>query len=83
MPHRFDTDLIHAPLGTGTDGNPVFLRDIWPTQKEVSETVAKSVTASAMFSRAASRMPMMLIPTSSHVKAMPTITSHGVVRSGA
>src|ERR1700731_1211949 len=37
--HNFDTD----PIGKGKDGKPVFLRDIWPTQKEVSETVASSI----------------------------------------
>ena len=28
---RIDIDLQHEPLGTGKDGKPVFLRDIWPT----------------------------------------------------
>jgi len=37
--HNFDTE----PLGKGKDGQPVFLRDIWPTQKEVAETVASSI----------------------------------------
>jgi aconitate hydratase len=37
--HNFDTD----PLGKDKDGNPVFLRDIWPTQEEVSTTVANSI----------------------------------------
>ena len=31
-----DIDFEKEPLGTGSDGKPVFLRDIWPTQKEVS-----------------------------------------------
>ncbi len=40
-----DIDLHTEPLGTGTDGKPVFLRDIWPTQKEVADAIATSVTA--------------------------------------
>src|SRR6185369_9410543 len=40
---RMDIDLYHEPLGTGTDGQPVFLRDIWPTQEEVEQAVARSV----------------------------------------
>ena len=30
------------PIGTGKNGSPVFLRDIWPTQQEVADTVARS-----------------------------------------
>ncbi|WP_048860885.1 aconitate hydratase AcnA [Acidisphaera rubrifaciens] len=37
-------DITTAPLGTGRDGNPVYLRDIWPTNKEIAEVVASSVT---------------------------------------
>lgn len=43
-----DIDLVHDPLGTGKDGEPVYLRDIWPTGKEIRETVAASLTP-AMF----------------------------------
>ena len=32
-----DIDLDNEPLGTGSDGQPVYLRDIWPTQLEVEE----------------------------------------------
>jgi aconitate hydratase len=38
-----DTDLRTDPLGTGSDGNLVYLKDIWPTQKEVSDAVNASV----------------------------------------
>ena len=38
-----DIDLTKDPIGTGSDGQPVYLKDIWPTQAEVSGTVAKSV----------------------------------------
>ena len=40
---RMDIDLTKEPLGVGTDGQPVMLRDIWPTPKEVSDTIASSV----------------------------------------
>jgi aconitate hydratase len=39
-----DIDLATEPLGTGSDGKPVFLRDIWPSQKEVDDAVAQFVT---------------------------------------
>ena len=39
-----DIDLDTEPLGTGSDGRPVFLKDIWPTPDEVATTVAKHVT---------------------------------------
>jgi aconitate hydratase len=47
---RMDIDLYTEPLGTGSDGKPVFLKDIWPTQKEVQETLGKSIR-SEMFQK--------------------------------
>jgi len=41
-------DLTKDALGTDTDGNPVFLRDIWPSPAEVQEAVRTGVT-DAMF----------------------------------
>jgi aconitate hydratase len=41
-------DFATEPLGTGKDGQPVYLKDIWPTQKEVSDTVASCID-STMF----------------------------------
>jgi aconitate hydratase len=38
-----DIDLATEPLGIGTDGTPVFLKDIWPTAEEVRTTVEASV----------------------------------------
>jgi len=38
-------DLYKDPLGTGNDGKPVFLRDIWPSTKEIHELIAKHVTS--------------------------------------
>jgi len=40
---RIDIELDKEPIGTGKDGAPVFLRDIWPTNDEVAATVATSV----------------------------------------
>jgi len=44
-------DLVKEPIGTGKDGKPVFLADIWPTQQEVNEAVEKAITP-AMFEKA-------------------------------
>ena len=38
-----DVDLATEPLGTGRDGQPVFLRDIWPTRAEIDSTIASCV----------------------------------------
>ena len=40
-----DVDLTTEPLGTDKDGKPVYLRDVWPTQAEVQQAIAQSVTA--------------------------------------
>jgi aconitate hydratase len=40
---RVDIDLNTEPLGTGKDGKPVFLKDIWPTQSEIAEHVARGL----------------------------------------
>jgi len=40
---RIDHDFEKDALGNGKNGNPVFLRDIWPTQKEVADTIAASI----------------------------------------
>ncbi len=37
-------DISKDPLGTGKDGRPVYLKDIWPSQKEVRETLEKALT---------------------------------------
>ena len=41
---RMDLDLTTESLGPGSDGKPVFLRDIWPTPQEIESTVRASVT---------------------------------------
>ena len=40
-----DIDLYNDPIGTDRNGSNVFLKDIWPTQKEVAEVVTSCVTA--------------------------------------
>jgi aconitate hydratase len=47
---RVDIDLQNEPLGTGNDGSPVFLRDIWPSAEEVQAAVREFVRAE-MFQR--------------------------------
>lgn len=41
---RTDIDLTTEPLGTGSNGEPVYLKDIWPTQKEIQEKITQSVS---------------------------------------
>lgn len=38
------TDLDNEPLGVGKDGTEVFLRDIWPTEKEISSVINGSIS---------------------------------------
>jgi aconitate hydratase len=38
-------DLTTEPLGIGSDGTPVHLRDIWPTEREIQETLLRAVNA--------------------------------------
>ncbi len=45
-----DLDLDSQPLGTGTDGKPVFLKDVWPSPLEVQQTLAGCIDAS-MFAK--------------------------------
>jgi aconitate hydratase len=40
-----DIDLNNEPLGVGSDGKEVYLKDLWPTQKEIQESVSKYITA--------------------------------------
>lgn len=40
---RIDFDFDKEPLGNGADGKPVFLRDLWPAQKDIQETIRRSV----------------------------------------
>jgi aconitate hydratase len=40
-----DIDLTNDPIGRDRDGNPVYLREIWPSQQEISESIEKTVSA--------------------------------------
>ena len=42
---RIDIDIKNDPLGTGKDGQPVYLRDIWPTRQQIDDTVGASLRA--------------------------------------
>ncbi len=42
-----NVDITTEPLGQDQDGNDVFLKDIWPTQKEIADLVEKTVTREA------------------------------------
>ncbi len=44
-------DISTVSLGTGTDGKPVYLRDIWPTNKEISDVVASALSRAQFLKR--------------------------------
>ncbi len=48
---RVDIDFSTEPVGIGKDGKPVFLKDLWPSRKEIEETVHSFVTPD-LFNRA-------------------------------
>ncbi|MBP7675006.1 MAG: aconitate hydratase AcnA [Thermoanaerobaculia bacterium] len=41
---EMDKDLTTEPLGNDRNGQPVYLKDLWPTPQEVAETIARSIT---------------------------------------
>ena len=47
---RMDIDLVNEPLGQGSDGEDVFLRDLWPSREEIDAVIGKSVEGE-MFTR--------------------------------
>ena len=52
---RIDIDLRKDPVGTGKDGKPVYLADIWPTQRDVEESMSSAIT-SEMFRKSYSEV---------------------------
>ncbi len=40
---RVDADITTEPLGIGDDGEPVYLKDVWPTPAEIQDTIARAV----------------------------------------
>lgn len=49
-----DIDLDKEPLGTARDGQPVYLKDLWPTQKEIAETIGANVQSKMFHEKYAS-----------------------------
>jgi aconitate hydratase len=42
---RVDIDMSSEPLGTGSDGEPVYLKDVWPTPQEVDAAIRSTIDA--------------------------------------
>jgi aconitate hydratase len=42
---KMTVDLMSEPLGTGRNGKPVFLKDIWPSDREIQDTMLRAVHA--------------------------------------
>ncbi|MCP3961016.1 MAG: aconitate hydratase AcnA [bacterium] len=42
---RVDVDIYNEPLGLGSGDEPVFLKDVWPSQQEIDDTVGKALKA--------------------------------------
>ena len=40
---RIDIDFAEQPLGTGSDGEPVFLADVWPSAEEIRDTIQSAL----------------------------------------
>jgi aconitate hydratase len=40
---RVDIDMEREPIGTGKDGHPVYLRDIWPSHEEIQHEIARGI----------------------------------------
>jgi aconitate hydratase len=77
-----DIDLSRDPLGTGKDGKPVYLKDIWPTQAEVDAAVAKNVTRAqfekeygAVFEGSEARSPVRSSPSVARVAWLRSVTA--------
>ena len=64
-----DIDLNNDPLGTGSDGVPVYLRDIWPDEQEVTDIVAKAIDTSMYLERYAT-----ILEGDEHWRALPALT---------
>ena len=90
--HAWTSTSSNEPLGNGTDGKPVYLRDIWPTQREVQDVIAtpcsRRCSAAAtrdVFAgderwnapRGARGRPLRLGPESTYVKQPALLRGHG------
>ena len=52
---RIDIDMRKDPLGKGRDGRPVYLADLWPSSREIEDTIQSSIS-SDMFSKSYSEV---------------------------
>jgi aconitate hydratase len=48
---KMTEDITTAPLGTGNDGKPVYLRDIWPSNKEIADIIATCLSRDQFLKR--------------------------------
>ena len=48
---KMSEDITTAPLGTGSDGKPVYLRDLWPTNAEIAETIRTCLSREQFLAR--------------------------------
>ena len=48
---KVTVDITTEPLGIGNDGNPVYLRDVWPTNEEIADIVASSLSRDQFLKR--------------------------------
>jgi aconitate hydratase len=48
---KVTVDITTEPLGIGTDGQPVYLKDVWPTNKEIADVIATSLSRDQFLKR--------------------------------
>jgi aconitate hydratase len=48
---KVTADITTEPLGIGSDGKPVYLRDVWPTNKEIADVIASSLSRDQFLKR--------------------------------
>ena len=48
---KVTVDITSEPLGTGSDGQPVYLKDVWPTNKEIADVIATSLSREQFLKR--------------------------------
>jgi aconitate hydratase len=48
---KMTEDITTAPLGTGNDGKPVYLRDVWPSNKEIADIIAACLSRDQFLKR--------------------------------
>ncbi|HVZ10362.1 aconitate hydratase AcnA [Rhodopila sp.] len=48
---KVSVDITTEPLGTGSDGKPVYLKDVWPTNKEIADVIGASLSRDQFLKR--------------------------------